>query len=116
MLEPVPPRHSRREYFIALKNSYWFHGNQMHRYAVCEPKELIHVGPDAWISPYAFGFHDYKDLEEHRQAYNIIYNGATCSWMFGYRLKVLLSPDAWHYTAQTWRPPEHITDFSSEVH
>lgn len=63
-------------------------GPELFRYAVCEPKEVV-ANADYWISPYNIGFHRYKNLSKHLQAYRILYNGAQCDWMTSYRPQVL---------------------------
>lgn len=71
----------------SLWPSEWAH--QMHRYVPCEPSASDWtVGPSYWLSPFAFSFHNYKDLDLYQHAYNVIYCGGSCNWTFGYRLNV----------------------------
>lgn len=62
---------------------------QLHRFTACEPRELALMGSDYWLSPFAFGFHGYKDLSLQEQAFGVIYRGDPCNWTHGYQLRVV---------------------------
>lgn len=93
----VPSVDERRAHLRALwtdgrgrfGKSSWFH--QMHRYFPCEPAELALVGADYWLSPFAFGFHGYKVPAMLGHAYDVIYNGASCTWLFDYRFQLAVT-------------------------
>lgn len=65
-------------------------GPEMHRYAACEPAEHAALS-EYWVSPFAIGFHGYKNLTLHLHAYRILYEGATCDWVSSYRPRVAAS-------------------------
>merc|ERR1719424_923684 len=67
----------------AFGTSTW--SDQMHRYVPCEPP----VSPHYWLSPFAYSFHDYKDMVLWQHAFDVIYCNAGCNWTYGYKLQVL---------------------------
>jgi len=68
--------------------------HELHRYATCEPLEEASGNTGFWISPYAVGFHGYKNLSMQRHAYRVIYHGADCNWVNSYRHRVAVNTDA----------------------
>jgi len=62
---------------------------ELHRYAVCEPIEY-RSSAEYWISPFAIGFHGYKNLTLQRHAYRVLHKGAQCTWLTSYRPSVVL--------------------------
>ncbi|CAJ1363960.1 unnamed protein product, partial [Effrenium voratum] len=92
-LPPLPgPRFSDRlrRLGAAVCETYGF-APELHRFAVCEPEEVMPVA-DYWISPFAIGFHGYKNLSQLLHAYRILYGSETCTWALSYRPKVLPAP------------------------
>lgn len=63
---------------------------ELHRYAACEPPEES-AAAEYWISPFAIGFHNYKNLTLQEHAYRVLYKGASCSWATSYRPRVVRS-------------------------
>ena len=48
-------------------SSQW--ADQMHRYVPCEPSTPL---PHHWLSPFAYSFHNYKDMKLWQHAFDII--------------------------------------------
>eukprot|EP00913_Durusdinium_trenchii_P034864 g32612.t1 len=59
---------------------------ELHRYLMCEPEVAV---ADYWVSPYAIGFHGYKNTSLLLHAYRILYGKASCDWVLSFRPKVL---------------------------
>jgi len=80
----VPPRRHR---LARLTRSLCFpfgFSAELHRFASCEPEEEV-ANADYWISPFAIGFHRYKNLSKQMHAYRVLYEGAECDWVSSYR-------------------------------
>lgn len=83
---PLPQR--RLEQFASFLCEAWGFRQELHRYAACEPIEFA-ANAQYWISPFAIGFHGYKNMTLQRHAYKILYGGAACSsWAASYRPRV----------------------------
>lgn len=65
---------------------------ELHRFALCEPRESAAVA-DYWISPFAIGFHSYKNLTHQWHAYRVLYRGASCTWANSYRPRLAITAD-----------------------
>eukprot|EP00439_Symbiodinium_sp_Y106_P071434 s994_g12.t2 len=71
----------------ALCEHYGF-APEIHRWVPCQPSEVTPVA-DYWLSPFAIGYHGYKNLTDLMHAYRILYMSAGCDWALPFRPKVL---------------------------
>ncbi|CAE7747233.1 ABCF2 [Symbiodinium sp. CCMP2592] len=71
----------------ALCELYGF-APEIHRWVPCQPSEVTPVA-DYWLSPFAIGYHGYKNLTDLMHAYRILYMSAGCDWALPFRPKVL---------------------------
>ncbi|CAE7426775.1 unnamed protein product [Symbiodinium sp. CCMP2456] len=71
----------------ALCEHYGF-APEIHRWVPCHPSEVTPVA-DYWLSPFAIGYHGYKNLTDLMHAYRILYMSAGCDWALPFRPKVL---------------------------
>ncbi|CAE7844200.1 unnamed protein product [Symbiodinium necroappetens] len=61
---------------------------ELHRWMTCQPSQVTAVA-DYWLSPFAIGYHGYKNLTDLLHAYRILYQSAGCNWALPFRPKVL---------------------------
>ena len=61
---------------------------ELHRWMTCQPSQVTALA-DCWLSPFAIGYHGYKNLTDLLHAYRILYHSAGCNWALPFRPKVL---------------------------